>query len=143
MLPIARLNNQIGFPALFNDFFDNDWMIKANATAPSVNVLEDDKEYKIEIAAPGMDKEDFNIRLENNDELVVRMEKKNEKEQKDGKKYLRREFSYTHFEQSFTLADDIDRDHISADVTSGVLNISLPKRTENEKAKVCRAIEIK
>lgn len=143
MLPIARLNNQIGFPALFNDFFDNDWMIKANATAPSVNVLEDDKEYKIEIAAPGMDKEDFNIRLENNDELVVRMEKKNEKEQKDGKKYLRREFSYTHFEQSFTLADDIDRDHISADVTSGVLNISLPKRTESEKAKVCRAIEIK
>lgn len=143
MLPIARLNNQIGFPALFNDFFDNDWMIKANATAPSVNVLEDDKEYKIEIAAPGMDKEDFNIRLENNDELVVRMEKKNEKEQKDGKKYLRREFSYTHFEQSFTLADDIDRDHISADVNNGVLNICLPKLTENEKAKVCRAIEIK
>jgi HSP20 family protein len=117
-------------------------MVKANATAPSVNVLESEKEYKIEVAAPGMDKEDFNVNLDSDNTLVVRMEKKNEQQEKDDTKYLRREFSYTHFEQSFTLADDIDKEKISADVNNGVLTICLPKIDEATKAKACRNIEI-
>jgi HSP20 family protein len=142
MLPIRRFNETNWIPTVFNDFFNNDWMVKANATAPSVNVLESEKEYKIEVAAPGMDKEDFNVNLDSDNTLVVRMEKKNEQQEKDDTKYLRREFSYTHFEQSFTLADDIDKEKISADVNNGVLTICLPKIDEATKAKACRNIEI-
>jgi HSP20 family protein len=61
---------------MFNDFFSNDWMPRANATAPSVNVMEDEKEFKVEVAAPGMDKQDFNVQLNSDDQLVIRMEKK-------------------------------------------------------------------
>jgi HSP20 family protein len=142
MLPIRRFNETNWIPTVFNDFFNNDWMVKANATAPSVNVLESEKEYKIEVAAPGMDKENFNINLDSDNTLVVRMEKKNEQQEKDDTKYLRREFSYTHFEQSFTLADDIDKEKISANVNNGVLTICLPKFDEATKAKACRNIEI-
>jgi HSP20 family protein len=142
MLPIRRFNETNWIPTVFNDFFNNDWMVKANATAPSVNVLESEKEYKIEVAAPGMDKEDFNVKLDSDNTLVVRMEKKNEQQEKDDTKYLRREFSYTHFEQSFILADDIDKEKISADVNNGVLTICLPKIDEATKAKACRNIEI-
>jgi HSP20 family protein len=127
---------------VFNDFFNNDWLVKANATAPSVNVLESEKDYKIEVAAPGMDKNDFSVNLDGDNQLVVRMEKKTQNEDKKDAKYLRREFSYTHFEQAFTLADDIDKEKISADVNNGVLTICLPKLDEVTKAKACRTIEI-
>jgi HSP20 family protein len=127
---------------MFNDFFSNDWMPRANATAPSVNVMEDEKEFKVEVAAPGMDKQDFNVQLNSDDQLVIRMEKKAKDEKNEGKKYLRREFSYTHFEQTFTLADNIDKEHITADVNNGVLTINLPKLDEKARAKETRAIEI-
>jgi HSP20 family protein len=127
---------------MFNDFFSNDWMPRANATAPSVNVMEDEKEFKVEVAAPGMDKQDFNVQLNSDDQLVIRMEKRAKDEKNEGKKYLRREFSYTHFEQTFTLADNIDKEHITADVNNGVLTINLPKLDEKARAKETRAIEI-
>jgi HSP20 family protein len=127
---------------MFNDFFSNDWMPRANATAPSVNVMEDEKEFKVEVAAPGMDKQDFNVQLNSDDQLVIRMEKKAKDEKNEGKKYLRREFSYTHFEQTFTLADNIDKEHITADVNNGVLTINLPKLDEKARAKETRSIEI-
>ena len=95
MMPIRKYNNQNWLPSIFNDFFDNDWMVKANATAPAINVIENEKDYKVEVAAPGMTKEDFNIHLGEDNELVITMEKKNEtkEEDKENKKYLRREFS--------------------------------------------------
>jgi HSP20 family protein len=142
MLPVRKFNDQNWFPSVFNDFFNNDWLVKANATAPSVNVLESEKDYKIEVAAPGMDKNDFSVNLDGDNQLVVRMEKKTQNEDKKDAKYLRREFSYTHFEQAFTLADDIDKEKISADVNNGVLTICLPKLDEVTKAKACRTIEI-
>jgi HSP20 family protein len=142
MLPVRKFNDQNWFPSVFNDFFNNDWLVKANATAPSVNVLEDDKGYKVEVAAPGMDKDDFTVNLNSDNELVVRMEKMTKNNDNQGAKYLRREFSYTHFEQAFTLADDIDKDKITADVNNGVLSICLPKLDEAAKAKECRSIEI-
>ena len=144
MTPIRKYNNQNWIPSIFNDFFDNDWMVKANATAPAINVIESDKDYKVEVAAPGMTKEDFNIHLREDNELVISMEKKNEtkEEDKENKKYLRREFSYSKFQQALILPDDVEKDKINANVTDGVLTIELPKRTPEEKAKINRVIEI-
>lgn len=144
MMPIRKYNNQNWLPSIFNDFFDNDWMVKANATAPAINVIENENDYKVEVAAPGMTKEDFNIHLGEDNELVITMEKKNEtkEEDKENKKYLRREFSYSKFQQAFVLPEDVEKDKISANVTDGVLTIELPKRTPEEKAKINRVIEI-
>ena len=143
-MPTKRNYNQEWLPSIFNDFFDNDWMAKANATAPAINVIESDKDYKVEVAAPGMTKDDFNIHLSEDNELVITMEKKNEKkeEDKENKKYLRREFSYSKFQQSLVLPDDVEKDKIEAAVNNGVLTIDLPKRQPEEKAKVNRSIEI-
>ena len=144
MMPIRKYNNQNWLPSIFNDFFDNDWMVKANATAPAINVIENEKDYKVEVAAPGMTKEDFNIHLGEDNELVITKEKKNEtkEEDKENKKYLRREFSYSKFQQAFVLPEDVEKDKISANGTDGVLTIELPKRTPEEKAKINRVIEI-
>ena len=144
MMPIRKYNNQNWLPSIFNDFFDNDWMVKDNATAPAINVIENEKDYKVEVAAPGMTKDDFNIHLSEDNELVITMEKKNEtkEEDKENKKYLRREFSYSKFQQAFVLPEDVEKDKISANVTDGVLTIELPKRTPEEKAKINRVIEI-
>ncbi len=143
-MPTKRNYNQEWLPSIFNDFFDNDWMAKANATAPAINVIESDKDYKVEVAAPGMTKDDFNIHLSEDNELVITMEKKNEtkEENKENKKYLRREFSYSKFQQSLVLPDDVEKDKIGAAVNNGVLTIDLPKRQPEEKAKVNRSIEI-
>ena len=76
MMPVRRTQNWL--PSIFNDFFDNDWMVKANATAPAINVFETEKEYKVELAAPGMTKEDFNVHIDEENNLVISMEKKTE-----------------------------------------------------------------
>ena len=142
MMPIRKYYNQNWLPSIFNDFFDNNWMEKANATAPAINVVESDKDYKVEVAVPGMTKEDFNIHLGDENELVISMEKKVENEDKDNKKYLRREFSYTKFQQSLYLPDNVDKEKITANVANGVLTIELPKYSQEEKAKINRVIEI-
>ena len=144
MIPVRKYNNQNWLPSIFNDFFDNNWMVKTNATAPAINVIESEKEYKVEVAAPGMTKDDFNIHLSEDNELVITMEKKNEnqEEDKENKKYLRREFSYTKFQQALILPDNVEKENISASVSEGVLTITLPKLQPEEKAKVSRQIEI-
>ena len=136
-MPVRR--TQSWLPSIFNDFFDNDWMVKANATAPAINVLETEKEYKVELAAPGMTKDDFNVRIDEDNNLVISMEKKteNKEEKKDGR-YLRREFSYSKFQQTMILPDNVDKEKIAASVEHGVLNIELPKLSEEE---VKKAIE--
>ncbi|WP_302576516.1 Hsp20/alpha crystallin family protein [Phocaeicola barnesiae] len=144
MIPVRKYNNQNWLPSIFNDFFDNNWMVKTNATAPAINVIESEKDYKVEVAAPGMTKDDFNIHLGEDNELVITMEKKNEnqEEDKENKKYLRREFSYTKFQQALILPDDVEKENISASVSEGVLTITLPKLQPEEKAKISRQIEI-
>ena len=142
MIPTIKYYNQNWLPSIFNDFFDNNWMEKANATAPAINVVESDKDYKVEVAVPGMTKEDFNIHLGDENELVISMEKKVENEDKENKKYLRREFSYTKFQQSLYLPDNVDKEKITANVANGVLTIELPKYSQEEKAKINRVIEI-
>ena len=142
MMPTRKYYNQNWLPSIFNDFFDNNWMEKANATAPAINVVESDKDYKVEVAVPGMTKEDFNIHLGDENELVISMEKKVENEDKENKKYLRREFSYTKFQQSLYLPDNVDKEKITANVANGVLTIELPKYSQEEKAKINRVIEL-
>ena len=142
MMPVRRTKNWL--PSIFNVFFDNDWMVKANATAPAINVFETEKEYKVELAAPGMTKEDFNVHIDEENNLVISMEKKTEnKEEKKEGRYLRREFSYSKFQQTMILPDDVDKEKISAQVENGVLNIDLPKFSEQEKEKAKRFIDVK
>lgn len=142
MMPMRR--NQNWLPSIFNDFFDNEWMEKANATAPAINESESENEYRVEVAAPGMTKEDFNIRIDEENNLVISMEKKSEsKEEKKDRKYLRREFSYSKFEQTMILPDDVDKEKIGAAVENGVLDITLPKLTKEDLPKLSRNIEIK
>ena len=135
-----RSNNWI--PAVFNDLFDTDYLPKANCTAPAINVKESDKAYTVELAAPGMKKEDFNVHINDDGNLVVKMEHKEERHEDDKTtRYLRREFSYSKFEQTLILPDDVKKDAISAKVEHGVLTVELPKVVE-EKVKVSRQIEI-
>ena len=144
MLPTMYSNNNSWIPSIFNDFFADPWVpSKIAGTAPAINVSEDDKEYKVEVAAPGMTKDDFKINVAN-DELVIAMEKKADSKDEDkDKKYLRREFSYSKFEQHLTLPDNVERDNISAGMNDGVLTIDMPKMTEEEKAQEMHYIEIK
>ncbi len=140
MMPMMRTNNWI--PAVFNDLFNTDFLPKTNCTAPAINVKESDKAYIVELAAPGMKKEDFNVHINDEGNLVVKMESKTEKKDEDkNTRYLRREFSYSKFEQTLILPDDVKRDAISAKVEHGVLTVELPKIVE-EKVKVSRQIDI-
>ena len=142
MMPVKNYTNS-WMPSMFNDFFDNDWMVKANATAPSINVIDNEKDYEVELAAPGMTKNDFNIHINDEGDLVINMEKKEGTSEKDKKtkKYLRREFSYSKFEQTLVLPDNVDKKAIHAEVKDGVLTVSLPKVQEQE-VKVNRVIEV-
>lgn len=126
MLPLMRRTND-WMPNVFNDFFDTDFMPKINATAPAINVIETEKDYKVELAAPGMKKDDFTVHINNEGNLSIKMENKKENEQKEKGRYLRREFSYSKYEQTLILPDDVEKDKISAKVTDGVLTVTLPK----------------
>ena len=140
MMPMMRTNNWI--PTVFNDLFYNDFMPKANATAPAINVKESDKGYTVELAAPGMKKEDFDVHINDEGNLIIKMEQKQEKKEEDkSTRYLRREFSYSKYEQTLILPDDVKKEDISAKVEHGVLTIELPKMVE-EKVKVSRQIDV-
>ena len=141
MTPMMR-RNAAWLPSVFNDFFDTEYMPKANCTAPAINVKENDKAYIVELAAPGMKKEDFNVHLNDEGNLVVKMEKKQENKEEDkNARYLRREFSYSKYEQTLILPDDVEKEQISAKVEHGVLTIDLPKTAAAQK-KPARQIDI-
>ncbi len=141
LTPVRRTQNWL--PSIFNDFFDTDWMEKANSTAPAINVFETENSYEVELAAPGLTKEDFKVNVDSDDNLVISMEKKIDNSEKDKKgRYLRREFSYRQFEQCMLLPDDADKEKISAKVENGVLKIDMPKITEAEIKKNQRLITV-
>ena len=136
------MRNSAWLPTVFNDIFDSNFIPKANCTAPAINVKENDKGYVVELAAPGMKKEDFNVHINDEGNLIVKMEQKQENKEEDkNARYLRREFSYSKFEQTLILPDDVDKNKISAKVENGVLTVELPKQEET-KAKVARQIAI-
>ena len=160
MTPMKRMYRQEWVPSIFSDFFDTNWMGRTKATAPAINVIEKKDEYKVQVAAPGMTKDDFRIHLDEAGDLVITMEKccncdDKEKECKDHKeckeseccdekecKYLRREFSYAKFEQTLILPDDVDKSHIKAKVKHGVLHIKLPRKIAEEKPQMQQTIAI-
>ncbi len=135
------------FPSFFDRFLNNemmDWNLSnfssTNTSLPAVNVKENENEFVIEVAAPGMNKNDFNIKFHNN-VLTVSSEKKDEKEEKN-EKFTRKEFSYQSFQRSFTVAENaVESDKISAKYADGILLITLPKR-EEVKPKPMKEIKI-
>ena len=130
------------FPTVFDDFLNTDFMPRANATAPAVNVKEDDKAYTMEVAAPGIKKEFCRVSINDDGNLAIAIENKTEHKENDQKNhYLRREFSYSNYEQSYTLPDDVEKDNISAKVENGILTVILPK-TKKEEKKLSKNIAI-
>jgi len=136
------------WPKFINDFFDRDWMdfsmrnfSDTNTTLPSINIKEDKEGFDVEMAAPGLDKKDFKIELENN-VLTISSEKKVENEIKEGQEFTRREFSYQSFTRSFSLPKNVESEKISALYENGILKVSIPKR-EEERPKPSKMIEIK
>ncbi|MBN2173936.1 MAG: Hsp20/alpha crystallin family protein [Bacteroidales bacterium] len=135
------------FPSLIDNLFSRDWMdwnssnfSTTNTTLPAVNISETKDDFQIEVAAPGMEKKDFKINLENN-QLTISSERKNEKEDSE-ENYTRREFSYQSFSRTFTLPEHIvDGEKISAKYNDGILRILLPKK-EEVKPKPAKEIKI-
>ena len=141
MLPV--MNRNLWMPEEFNDFFDTDFMPRVNATAPAINVKESDKDYTVELAAPGLTKDDFNVNIDNDGNLHIKIENKSNKKEEDKKShYLRREFSYSKYEQTLLLPDDVEKEKIAATVNNGVLTVDLPK-IEKKEEKTARQIEVK
>jgi len=136
--------NQNWLPSIFNEFFDDDFLGVSPArqfASPAVNVIENEKDYQIELAAPGMAKGDFKVSLENENELSIILEKKND-DKKDKKNYLRREFSYASYRQSFIVPEEVEVGKIAASMNDGVLTITLPKKEAVVKTPASRQIEI-
>ena len=153
MMPVKKLNR---LPGLFGDIFYEQWpeLYAKRSTTPQINVIETDKKFKIEIAAPGMTKDDLKVELNNENQLIVCLEKEMEKRE-DGEPccgeecsphekhhYLRREFYVTSFRQIFNLPESVDRDKIVAKMKHGVLCIKLPKREGMEQLPEMRQIAI-
>ena len=129
-------------PTMFEDFFNTDFMPRANTTAPAVNVKEDEKSYVMELAAPGIKKEYCRVSINDEGNLTIAIENKQEHKHEDKHHhYLRREFSYSNYEQSYTLPKDVVKDKISAKVEDGILTVVLPK-VEKEEKKAAKAIEV-
>ena len=119
-------------------FFDADWMKKQSM--PAVNVKESEKDFEIEVAAPGLSKKDFNVHVDKG-VLTISSEKEEEKEQKE-KDYTRKEFSYSSFSRSFTLPENVNEEDVKASYQDGILKLSVPKKNiAVSKAK--KAIEVK
>jgi HSP20 family protein len=128
----AVSNFPTGLTSYFDSFFNDDFFrTPAALSQPSVNVVENDKEYRLEVAVPGFGKDDFTIDVDHH-VLTISGEKKNEaKEEKEN--YTRREFSYSSFKRSFTLPETVNGEKISAAYENGILNVQLPKRVEEKK----------
>ena len=141
LFPVMRTNNN-WLDNAFNDLFSDAALSKMNSTAPAVNVKDTEKAYVMEVAVPGIKKEFCRVNIDDNGNLEVAIENKLEhKEERKKEHYLRREFSYSNYQQSYVLPDDVDRDKISAKVTDGVLEINLPKVVK-EVQKVQRSIDV-
>ncbi len=124
--PAIRFQNLDKFIAdVFNTPIFND-EAKAGVTTPSVNVAENATEYRLEVAAPGIAKEDFKINIEDTT-LTISAEKTAANETKEGEKYIRREFGYTAFKRTFTLPETVDVANIKASFENGILYLALPK----------------
>ena len=144
---LARRNqnyNQNWLPSLFNDFMNDDWFTTRTTSAvPALNVIESEKNYELEFAVPGLKKEELNLQVDNDGIMSISMTRKNEENKEDNKRnYIRREFTYQEFNQSYILPDDADRAKISAKVENGVLTINVPKLPAEKQPQAIQNIAI-
>ena len=144
MTTLVRKNqNQGWLPLFFNDFFKDDWKVGTSSTTPAINVKETETAYCVEVAAAGMTKNDFVVNIDEDNDLVITIEKKSENKEGDsGTRYLRREFSYSKFRQTMVLPDNVNKEKIEAKVEDGVLTVNLPKLSEKEIQKKQRVISV-
>ena len=127
LFPVIRTNND-WLDNAFNDFFSDNALSRMNATAPAVNVKVNENGYVMEVAVPGIKKEFCRVNIDDKGNLEIAIENKLEhKEEEKKEHYLRREFSYSNYQQSYVLPDDVDREKVSAKVLDGVLEIALPR----------------
>lgn len=141
LFPVMRTSNN-WLDNAFNDLFSDSALSRMNSTAPAVNVKDTENAYVMEVAVPGIKKEFCRVNIDDDGNLEIAIENKLEhKEENKKEHYLRREFSYSNYQQSYILPEDVDREKISAKVLNGVLEIELPKVIKNEQ-KVQRKIEI-
>lgn len=143
---LARRNNDSDWLSNFFDdtLFNTEVMSRMNATAPAINIKETDKNYIMEVAAPGLKKDMVKMNIDKDGYLNVSIENKDEKkEEKKEEHYLRREFSYSSYSQSYALPEDADQEKISAEVSDGVLKIEIPKTAKEEKKDDVKHIEVK
>ena len=143
MIPMLRTKNS-NIPTLADIFFGDDLLSNLfentnRGTMPAVNITESKDDFAIELAAPGLEKKDFNVEIHNN-VLTISCQKEMKNEVED-EKVMRREFSYTAFKRSFTLPESADGDKIKANYNEGILKLSIPKR-EEAKEKPARQISI-
>ena len=140
LFPVMRTSNN-WLDNAFNDLFSDSALSRMNSTAPAVNVKDTENAYVMEVAVPGIKKEFCRVNIDDDGNLEIAIENKLEhKEENKKEHYLRREFSYSNYQQSYILPEDVDREKISAKVQNGVLEIELPKVVKNEQ-KVQRKIE--
>jgi HSP20 family protein len=147
-MSLVRKNDM--FPSFFDDFFTRDFMnwglsnnSNTNTTIPAVNIKETNDHFEVEMAAPGMKKDDFRIELDGN-QLTITSERENQTEENnENNNYSRKEFSYQSFQRRFQLPKDVvDADKIEARYDSGLLHLLIPKR-EEAKQRPPRMIQIK
>lgn len=141
MTIIRRSNSWL--PSAFNEVFGNDWTENYNKSVPAVNIRQHDDGFTVDVAAPGMTKEDCNVNLDEDNNLVISFKKATENDEKDNKgSYLRREFSYSEFTRRMILPESVDREKISAKVENGILTIDIPTVKEEDKKERIKQIEI-
>jgi HSP20 family protein len=145
---IRRNENYPAWSNFFNDFFNRDWMdwttrnfSDTNTTLPSVNIIEGEDSYEVDMAAPGLEKKDFKIELSHG-VLTISSEKKTDNETKKGKQVTRREYSYQSFSRSFTIPQTVESEKISARYENGILKVVIPKK-EEVKSRPVKSIEIR
>lgn len=145
MLLVRRNNDFDWLNNWFDDnFFNTPVMAQTTTTAPAVNVKEDNKQYVMEVAVPGLKKDQVNMSIDKDGYLTLSIENKNEQKDENKKEhYLRREFSYTSYRQSYALPDNVDADKIAANVADGVLKVVLPKVEKKEEKEDVKHIEVK
>jgi len=149
MFSIAKTNNDrnrlfTDFPLLFDDAFSKNFFEKQNKmfSVPAVNIKETDKSFELDLAVPGMDKKDFKIELKDGSITISAKHENKVEETNEKERYSRREFSYQSFSRSFVLAEDlVDTEGINAKYENGILNVSIPKKS-NTQINLSREIQI-
>lgn len=143
---MLQRRNQDLMPALFNELLDwGNWenaFRSERSVTPKTNISESESDYELELCVPGLKKEDLSLSIDTDNNLVVEMVQKEEKEDRNDRRYLRREFSSLRFKQVMAMPENVKKEQISACVNHGILKITLPKLTSEEREQCAQTIEI-